>query len=196
MSSDSDFVNIHFHGDGSVLDSAATVDKLLDVVKEKGQSGCALTDHGSMLNIPDFYQGCQKRSIKPILGCEFYYAYEGIQNKEATKLAKQSHVLAIDSNILGNNHLVVLAKNRQGYTNLCKMLSIAHQGGFYYSPRIDFEILKAHKDRLIISTACMFGSYSQLIDRGKYEEAEKFAGSMVDVFGDDFYAELQYHKFD
>src|SRR6185369_15063130 len=191
-----EFVNLHLHTDGSILDSHHTVTQLLDTIKEKGQPATALTDHGSMLNIVDFYQGAKERGIKPILGMETYVTYEGIANKEATKMAKTDTTLAIDSGVLGIGHLVLVAKNYTGYQNLCRLSSIAHTDGYYYQPRIDYDLLNKHKEGLVVTTACMFGDFSKMVKRGEYDKAEKFAGRMVDMLGDDFYIELQNHGFE
>lgn len=190
-----EFVNLHLHTDGSILDSHHTVNQMLDTIKEVGQPATALTDHGSMLNIVDFYQGAQKRGIKPILGMETYITYEGIANREATKLAKTDSTLAIDSGVLGIGHLVLLAKSYTGYQNLCRLSGIAHTEGYYYQPRIDYDILRKHKEGLVVTTACMFGDFSKMVSRGEIPKATKFAADMVDMFGDDFYIELQNHGF-
>lgn len=190
------YVSIHSHTDGSVLDSPVTVDKLLDTIKEIGQPAAAITDHGSMINVVDWYKGCKQRDLKPLLGMETYVTYEGIANKDATKMAKTDSTLAIDSGILGIGHLVLLARNETGFHNLCRLSAIAHTEGYYYQPRIDYDILEKHKEGLIVSTACMFGDFSKMVDRGEFAKAERFAGKMVEMFGDDFYIELQNHGFE
>ncbi len=190
------FVNCHLHDDGSIMDSPSTIKHMLDAVKAKGQTACALTDHGSMLNTIDFITAAKERGIKPLIGMETYIADEGIKNHDATRIAKTNSALAIESGILGISHMVLLAKNMEGYRNLCRLSAIAHTEGYYYSPRIDLEALEAHKEGLIVTTACMFGSFSKMVDRGDYAKAEKWAGRMVETFGDDFYIELQQHGFE
>jgi DNA polymerase-3 subunit alpha len=191
-----DFCNIHLHTDGSVMDSPATIDEVLDTIKEKGQPGAALTDHGSMVNIVDWHRGCKARDLKPILGVEAYVSYTGIADKESVKAAKADSALAIESGNLGISHLVLLAKNYKGYQNLCRLSAIAHTDGYYYQPRIDYEVLEKHKEGLIVSSACMFGDFSKMVNSGDYTRAQKFAGKMKEVFGDDFYIELQNHGFE
>lgn len=193
--SDSDFVNIHLHTDGSVMDSPATIDSMLDAIASHGQPGSALTDHGSMVNIVDWHRGCNKRGLKPILGVESYVSYNGIADKESVKIAKADSALAIESGNLGISHLVLLAKNYTGYQNICRMMAIAHNEGFYYQPRIDYDILERHKDGLIVSTACMFGDFAKMVNGGHMSQAKEFAGRMKEMFRDDFFIEIQNHGF-
>lgn len=189
------FVNLHLHTDGSVMDSPASIDTVLDTIKEKGQPGAALTDHGSMVNIVDWHRGCAKRGLKPILGMEAYVSINGIADKESVKVAKHNAAMAIESGIFGTSHLLLLAKNYKGYQNLCKLCAIAHTEGFYYQPRIDYDLLRQHGEGLIVSTACMFGDFAKMLIGKDLNRAFKFAGEMKDSFGDDFYIELQNHGF-
>jgi DNA polymerase-3 subunit alpha len=171
---------------------------MVSTVVKLGSPALALTDHGSMVNIVDFHTECKKNKIKPILGCEFYVAYEGIQNKEATKLAKTDTALARESDILGVSHLILLAKNFEGYQNLCRLLAIAHTDGFYYQPRIDYDLLAQHSNGLICSTACMFGDFFKLTMHDHVAQQAKaplLIEKLKGIFGNDLYIELQNHGF-
>jgi len=178
------------------MDSPATIDAILKEIKAKDQVGCALTDHGTMNNISAWYVECKKRGIKPILGNEAYVQKNGIQDLESVKQARTNSALAIESGNLGISHLILLAKNYVGYQNLCRITAVAHTEGYYYQPRIDYDILEKYKEGLIVSTACMFGDFSKMLERGLLKEAREFAGRMKSIFGNDFYIEIQNHGFD
>lgn len=188
------FVNIHFHTDGSVLDSPATTETMLDAVKSKNQNACVISDHGSLSNVPSFFREANNRGIKPILGEEFYLVKEGVKNTEATKMKKTDNAMAIQSGIYGLNHIVVLAKNEIGWKNLIKLNHLSVEN-YYYNSRIDLDLLEQHKEGLIVSSACMFGLPSQAIIRGDIKTAEDFVGRMQSVFKDDFYLEIQMHGY-
>lgn len=181
-----DFVHLHNHTDYSILDGAITVDKLVKKAAELGMNAVALTDHGNMFGAVDFYLAARKAGVRPIIGEEFYMA-------PGSRLVKES------SRGNGNGdeksyHLILLAKNITGYRNLMKLSSIGYVEGFYYKPRIDFEVLERHHEGLVCSSACLGGQIPSLILKGKDREARDLAGRFREIFGkDNFYLELQYH---
>lgn len=175
-----DFVHLHLHTEYSLLDGACRIEKLFDRVKQHGQSAVAITDHGVMYGAVDFYKAAKKAGIKAIIGCEMYMASRGLLDKQAS----------LDRE---NYHLVLLVKNSVGYRNLIKLNSIAHIDGFYSKPRIDMKTLRQHSEGLIALSACIAGRIPQYILAGDYEGAKKHALELKDIFGDDFYLELQDH---
>ncbi len=176
------FTHLHLHTQYSILDGATKIHDLVEKAKEYGMETIALTDHGSMFGIKEFFDETKKSGIKPILGCEVYVAPGSRFNKKAKRGEKTSY------------HLILLAKNKEGYHNLMKLVSYAWIEGFYHKPRIDKELLKEYSKGLIVSSACLGGEIPQLIMQGKIEEAEKVALDFKETFGDDFYLELMRHK--
>ncbi len=175
------FTHLHVHSHYSLLDGLPKIDELLDYAKELGMDSIALTDHGVMYGAVEFYKKAKAKGIKPIIGCEVYVAFEKLTDKRPN----------IDSK---RNHLILLAKNEQGYKNLVKLVSIAHLDGFYYKPRIDEEILEKYADGLIGLTACIQGKIPMLLIGNKIEEAEETAKKYEKFFGKgNFYLELQHH---
>lgn len=172
-----DFVHLHVHTEYSLLDGAARIKKLVKVCKEYGMSACAITDHGNMFGSVAFFDACQDVGIKAIFGCEFYVCDNLTVKQGKTKL----------------NHLVLLAKNEVGYHNLCLLNSIAYAEGFYYKPRIDYNLLEKHCEGLICLSACLAGDIPQLILQRQFDEAEKLILWFKKIFGEDFYLELQNH---
>jgi len=183
----SEFVHLHNHTHYSVLDSIVTVQELVSAAKKDNQTAIALTDHGVMFGAIEFYEECRKQDIKPIIGCEVYIAngsrLEQTAGKQATK--KKNYF-----------HLILLAKNEIGYKNLIKLSSFAHTEGFYYRPRIDKELLEKYCGGLICASACMGGIIPSLILDNQYEDAKKEALYYKELFGDDFYIEIQHHNYD
>ncbi len=174
-----DFVHLHVHTQYSLLDGAIRLDALLKRTAEFGMDSVAITDHGTMFGVIEFYEKAQKADIKPIIGCEAYVAPRTLADKTP-----------IDNK--GLCHLVLLAKNREGYANLCKLAAIAQLKGFYYKPRIDKNILKEHSKGLIALSACLHGEIPRLITTGKIKEADEAARFYVDTFGEDnFFLEVQ-----
>ena len=171
------FVHLHVHTEYSLLDGAARIDKLVKVCKEYGMPAVAITDHGNMYGTVRFYDACKKAGIKPIFGCEFYVADDLNEKKGKTKLA----------------HLVLLAKNREGYLNLCKLNTIAFRDGYYYKPRIDYKTLEQYAEGIVCLSACLAGDIPQLILKRQYDDAEKLVVWFKNLFKDDFYLELQNH---
>ena len=174
------FVHLHVHSEYSILDGAARVKGLVKKAKALGMPAVAITDHGNMYAAVKFFDACKDEGIKPIFGCEFYVCDDLTIKHGKTKL----------------NHLVLLVKNEQGYKNICLLNAIAFRDGFYYKPRIDLKTLKEHSEGLICLSACVAGDIPQHILKGEIDEAEKLTLWFKDVFGEDFYLELQDHGLD
>lgn len=175
------FAHLHVHTEYSLLDGACRIERLLDRAKELGQDMVAITDHGNMYGVIDFYKAAKKRGIKPIIGCEVYVA----------KRTRFDKVSEFDRE---NRHLVLLCENQTGYRNLIAMVSKGWIEGFYNRPRIDFELMKEHHEGIIALSACVSGEIPRAILRGDYEEAKEAALRYRDIFGpDNFYLELQDH---
>jgi len=175
------FTHLHVHSHYSLLDGLPKIDELLDYVKELGMESVALTDHGVMYGAVEFFKKAKTKGIKPIIGCEVYVAFEKLTDKRPN----------IDSK---RNHLILLAKNEQGYKNLVKLVSVAQLDGFYYKPRIDEEILEKYAEGLIGLSACIQGKIPLLLLSNKDEEAEATAIKYESFFGKgNFYLELQHH---
>ncbi len=177
------FVHLHLHTEFSLLDGACRIKKLVERVKEMGQEAVAITDHGCMYGVIDFYRACKGAGIKPIIGCEVYVAPRG-----RTRFQK---VHEFDSHY---NHLVLLCRNEEGYRNLSYMVSKGYLEGFYIKPRIDLDLLREHTGGLIACSACMSGEVSRLLLAGNYDRAKEVALEMLSLFGEDgYYLELQDH---
>ena len=176
-----DFAHLHLHTEYSLLDGASRIDCLFDAVKSAGQSAVAITDHGVMYGVMDFYKKAKAAGIKPIIGCEVYVAPQSRFEKQKTD----------DRNY---HHLILLCKNLTGYQNLIKMVSLGFTEGFYTRPRIDKELLKKHSEGLICLSACIAGEIPNYLLYGNYDKAYKTALEFADIFGkDNFYLELQNH---
>ena len=175
------FAHLHTHTAFSLLDGEGSVEKILDRAKELGQTAMAITDHGCMFGVIDFYEYAKKIGIKPVLGCEVYVASRSLGDK--------SHELDSSS-----SHLVLLAKNNVGYKNLMNIVSIGYVDGFYYRPRIDMDVLRENSEGIIALSACMIGVLSKKILDGNYDGAKKAAQDFVDIFGkENYYIEIQDH---
>ena len=173
-----DFVHLHVHSEFSLLDGANRIKDLPVRAKELGMKAMAITDHGVMFGAIDFYKACLANGIKPIIGCEVYVAPRGREDKDPN----------IDARY---NHLILLAKDNEGYKNLTKLVSIGFTEGFYYKPRIDKEVLEKYHEGLVCCSACLAGEVSQAILKGDMEEAERVATWFKNVFGEDYYLEIQ-----
>jgi DNA polymerase III subunit alpha len=178
---DVQFCHLHVHTQYSILDGAANIPALISKAVDDGMKAVAITDHGNMFGVKEFHKEAQKRGIKPIIGVEAY-------------VANRSRLLKEDKNLDGNDHLVLLAKSRKGYHNLVKLVSKGWTEGFYYKPRIDFEILKQYSEDIIVTTACLGGVIPQAIMKQSVDHAEKIILEYKEVFGDDFYLELMRHQ--
>lgn len=177
----SSFVHLHTHTEYSLLDGFTRINKVMDKAIELGMDAVAITDHGSMFGVVDFYKAAKKNGLKPIIGCEVYTAPRSMHDK----------ISNIDNQL---GHLVLLAKNNVGYQNLIKMVSKSYIEGFYYKPRIDYKLLEKHSEGLIALSACLAGDIQKLILQGQYLKAKDLALYMNQVMGqDNFYLELQDH---
>ena len=175
------FVHLHLHTEYSLLDGACRIGKLMDRVKELGQTAVAITDHGVMYGVIDFYKAAKAAGIKPVIGCEVYVA-------PRTRFDK---VHGVDSE---NAHLVLLCKNETGYRNLSYLVSKGFLEGFYGRPRIDMELLRQHTEGLIALSACLAGAIPRRLKIDDYEGAKEIAREYSRIFGpDNFYLELQDH---
>ena len=174
------FVHLHIHSEFSLLDGANRIKDIPKRAKELGMDSIAITDHGVMYGAIDFYKACKSEGIKPIIGCEVYVAPRG-----RTRFDKEP---GIDNRY---NHLILLAKSMQGYKNLSKLVSLGFTEGYYYKPRIDYEILEKYSEGLVCLSACLAGAVNQALLNGKEEEAEEIANWHKKVFGDDYYIEIQ-----
>ena len=173
-----DFVHLHTHSEYSLLDGANKIKELPARAKELGMKAMAITDHGVMFGVVDFYKECKKVGIKPIIGCEVYVA-------PRTRFDKEN---GIDNKY---SHLILLAKNEEGYKNLTKLVSMGFTEGFYYKPRIDLEILEKYHEGLIALSACLAGSVNKAILKEDMQEAKKIALWHKNLFGEDYYLEIQ-----
>ena len=177
------FIHLHLHTEFSLLDGACRIKKLVGQVKELGQEAVAITDHGCMYGVIDFYRACKAEGIKPIIGCEVYVAPRG-----RTRFQK---VHEFDAEA---RHLVLLCRNEEGYRNLSYMVSQAYLEGFYIKPRIDMDLLREHCGGLIACSACLGGEIPRLLLADNYQEAKEVALEMRELFGEDgYYLELQDH---
>lgn len=183
----SEFIHLHNHTHYSLQDGACTVDDLIAAAKKNNMKAVALTDHGVMYGISEFYRKAKKEGVKPIIGMEAYIVREGsrydrggdeISNKKRPKTYF---------------HLLLLAKNNQGYKNLSKLSTLGHTEGYYYRPRIDLELLKKYHDGLICTSACAGGIISSHLINNNYDKAKQTAKIYKEIFEDDFYLEIQDH---
>ncbi|MGM0378327.1 MAG: DNA polymerase III subunit alpha [Bacillota bacterium] len=174
------FAHLHLHTEYSLLDGFVKLDELFDRVKKLGMKSVAITDHGDMFGVVEFYKKAKANGIKPIIGCEVYTANRKLTNKSPVK----------DKKI---GHLVLLVKNQKGYNNLIKLVSTAYEKGFYYKPRIDYDLLKKHSEGLIVLSACLAGDIQKSLSNDNYKKAKKIALRLKKIFQDDFYLELQDH---
>ena len=177
-----EFVHLHNHTDYSLLDGAMKIDDMVAKAKSLGMSSIAITDHGNMFGALNFYEKCRENGIKPIVGCEFYMAEGSRKIKTGTEFGNKYY------------HLILLAKDNTGYRNLMKLNSTAYIDGYYYKPRIDFEVLEQHHEGLVCSSACIAGVVPKLIINGKTGDAEAMAMKFNDIFGKgNYFLELQDH---
>lgn len=173
------FVHLHLHSEYSLLDGACRIGDIPRLAKEHGHTAVALTDHGNLYGAVAFYRACKEEGIKPIIGCEVYVAPRNRYQKDRQD-AKYYH-------------LVLLCKNEIGYRNLIHMVSLAHTEGFYYKPRIDFELLSEFHEGLVALSGCVAGEVAQKILQNDLTGAVDCARKMKDLFGDDYYLEIQNH---
>ncbi len=172
-----EFVHLHVHTEYSLLDGLARIKKLVSMVKERGWKSIAITDHGNMHGVIKFFEECVTNGIKPIIGEEFYICNDMHSRTNRDDMG----------------HLILIAKNNVGYQNLLKLSSYAYLEGRYYKPRIDYKLLEKHSEGLICLSACLAGHIPQLILGRRYDEADKLAMWHKNLFGEDFYLEIQDH---
>ncbi|MBQ6986105.1 MAG: DNA polymerase III subunit alpha, partial [Oscillibacter sp.] len=174
---------MHLHTEYSLLDGACRIKNLPARLAELGQTACAITDHGVMYGVVDFYRACKDAGIKPIIGCEVYVAPRG--------RTRFDRVREFDAE---NRHLVLLCENEEGYRNLCYLVSAAWTEGFYFRPRVDLDLLRERHGGLIALSACLAGELARQLKGGDYETAKAHALEMRDIFGpENYYMELQNH---
>ena len=180
------FVHLHLHTEYSLLDGASRPDELAKRVAMLGMPACAITDHGNMFGAIEFSDAMKKAGVKPIIGCEMYVAYGSRFDKAGVEDQ------AADAG--SNNHLIVLAANDTGYKNLVKLVSAGYTDGFYYKPRIDKELLREHREGLIVLSSCLKGEVSQSLAGGNYTKAKEAALQYKEILGaDNFFLEIQDH---
>jgi DNA polymerase III subunit alpha len=175
------FSHLHVHTQYSILDGASSIPLLIDKVKALGMESVAITDHGNMFGVKEFHNNAKKKGIKPIIGCEIYVAKKSISDTG-------------EKEDRSGDHLILLAKNLAGYKNLMKLISIAWIKGFYYKPRVDKELLRQYSEGLIASSACIAGEIQDEILNGTMSGAEEALKCYLDIFGEDFYLEIQRHE--
>ena len=176
------FVHLHSHTEYSLLDGSNKIKEYVKRVKELGMNSAAITDHGVMYGVIDFYRAAKAEGINPVIGCEVYVAPNSRLDKELTGGEDRYY------------HLVLLAENNQGYANLMKIVSKGFTEGYYYKPRVDIEVLRTYHEGIIALSACLAGEVARDIQKGLVDEAKKAAGKYLDCFGKDhFYLELQDH---
>ena len=174
------FTHLHVHTEYSLLDASSKIKELTARAKELGMDSLAITDHGVMYGVIDFYRAAKEAGIKPIIGCEIYVAPGSRFDRE---------------NVNGEDryyHLILLAENNVGYQNLMKIVSKGFVEGFYYKPRVDFEVLREYSEGIISLSACLGGEVQRYLTRGMYEEACKSALRYQEIFGEgNFFLELR-----
>ena len=173
-----DFVHLHVHPQYSILDGAAAIKPLIKRAKALGMNAIAITDHGNMYGVKNFHDTATDAGVKPILGCEVYVVKNRFEKDKDEK---------------AGDHLILLAKNLEGYHNLCKMVSYSFTEGFYYKPRIDKQLIEQYHGGLICCSACLGGEVPQAIMHNDIEEAERVVQWFKNIFGEDYYLELQLH---
>lgn len=164
------FTHLHVHTEYSLLDGAAKIQELVTRIKELGMDSCAITDHGVMYGVIDFYRACLKEGINPILGCEVYVAPNSRFNRE-NRMGDERYY-----------HLVLLAENNKGYQNLMKIVSKSFTEGFYYKPRVDYELLETYHEGIIALSACLAGEVANYLSKGLYEKGKQAALKYQAIF--------------
>ena len=176
------FVHLHTHTEYSLLDGSNKIKSYVQKCKENGMTAAAITDHGNMYGVTKFYDECMAQGLKPVIGCEVYVAPGSRFDREVVKGEDRYY------------HLILLAENDQGYHNLIKIVSAGYVDGFYYKPRVDFEILEKYHEGLICLSACLAGEVARALARGEYDEAKKVALKYRDTFGvNNYFLEMQDH---
>jgi DNA polymerase III subunit alpha len=195
----SDFVHLHAHTEMSSFDGLSKIDEMTLLAKQMGFKALAITDHGTVGGWVKFNESCKNKkyktkqgevvienTLKPILGCEFYVARDHLSRGSESNPDGRK----------GNRHLVLLAKNHEGYKNICKMSQASYVDGFYSSPRIDLNLLAKHSEGVIASSACLSSVVNNNLLKGRYDAAKKVSTILKDIFKDDFYLEVMFHGMD
>src|SRR3954447_7949726 len=177
--SDRKFAHLHLHTHYSLLDGFNRIPELVEQTKKLGMNAVAITDHGNLYGAVEFYTRCKEKGVNPVIGYEAYLAPGDRRDKKAARPGD------------AYTHLTLLAKNTTGFKNLIKLSSIAFLEGFYYNPRIDRDVLEAHREGLICLSGCLAGEFNQYILADKPREAKGLAEWFARLFGDDFYVEIQ-----
>ena len=173
------FTHLHLHTEYSLLDGACRIPKLVERIKALGMTSCAITDHGVMYGCIDFYSAMKDAGIKPIIGCEVYVCHDRLDKSAANR---------------EYSHLILLCENNTGYQNLMKLVSEGFLTGYYYRPRIDYNLIRQHSEGLICLSACLSGDLPKLLLQGRYDDAEAYVREMQDIFGEkNFYVEIMDH---
>ena len=173
------FTHLHLHTEYSLLDGACRIPKLVERIKALGMTSCAITDHGVMYGCIDFYSAMKDAGIKPIIGCEVYVCRNRLDKSAANR---------------EYSHLILLCENNTGYQNLMKLVSEGFLTGYYYRPRIDYNLIRQHSEGLICLSACLSGDLPKLLLQGRYDDAEAYVREMQDIFGEkNFYVEIMDH---
>ncbi len=187
------FVHLHLHTQYSLLDGALRLNDLFEKAKEYNMPAIAMTDHGNMFGAIDFYTRAIQAGIKPILGSEVYFTPGSRFDRRPPKNAKTISSQDAEEGKYQIHHLVLLCKNKKGYENLCKLISVAYLEGFYYKPRIDIDLLREYSEGLIATTACLKGEVAYNFFTGQDDKAHQSIQKLKEVFQDDFYLEVQRH---
>ena len=173
------FTHLHLHTEYSLLDGACRIPKLVERIKALGMTSCAITDHGVMYGCIDFYSAMKDAGVKPIIGCEVYVCRDRLDKSAANR---------------EYSHLILLCENNAGYQNLMKLVSEGFLTGYYYRPRIDYNLIRQHSEGLICLSACLSGDLPKLLLQGRYDDAEAYVREMQDIFGEkNFYVEIMDH---
>ena len=173
------FAPLHLHTEYSLLDGACRIGPLVKRLKELGIEHCAATDHGVMYGAVDFYSACLAEGVHPVIGCEVYICPNRFDKQNVSR---------------EYSHMILLCENQEGYQNLTKLVSAGFTEGFYYRPRIDYELLKQHHKGLICLSACLSGDLPKLVLQGRMEEAKQYALNMEELFGKgNFFIEIMDH---
>ena len=188
------FTHLHVHTEFSMLDGASRLDELVECAVNDSQKALGITDHGNMYGVIDFYKECTKRGVKPIIGTEAYMAYETRTERPTRRGKLDDSGGDTEAGKKLYYHLTLLAENNTGYQNLIQLASLAFLEGYYYQPRMDWELLTKYHEGLIATSGCLGGHVLQALKNGKEEEALKTAARLQDIFGkDNFFIELQDH---
>ena len=188
------FTHLHVHTEYSMLDGASRLDELVGKAAAEGMPALGMTDHGNMYGVVDFYKQCKEQGIKPIIGTEAYMAHEHRSERPSRRGRIDDSGGETESGGKVYYHLTLLAENNIGYKNLIKLSSLAFLEGYYYQPRMDWELLQRHSEGIIATSGCLGGHVLQKMLKGDMSGAETDAGRLQDIFGkDNFFIEIQDH---